>query len=83
MHGQMPGGAGPAGVSSALTKLFGKTTAFSAKGEMQVTDTTGHEVAFWPMDFSLLDKKIRVEIDLPRPVIKTFLPERQPALNRP
>jgi hypothetical protein len=64
VHGQIPGGSGPAGVSSALTKLFGKTTAFSAKGEMQVTDTTGHEVAFWPMDFSLLDKKIRVEIDL-------------------
>jgi hypothetical protein len=63
-QGQMPGGSGPAGVSAALTKLFGNTTAFSAKGEMQVTDKTSHEIAFWPMDFSLLDKKIRVEIDL-------------------
>lgn len=63
-YGQMPGAAGPAGVTAALTKLFGSTTAFTAKGEMQVIDNTKHEIAFWPMDFSLLDKKIRVEIDL-------------------
>ena len=61
-YAQMPGG--PAGMSSALTQLFGKTTAFSAKGEMQVSDSSNHEVSFWPMDFSTLDKKIRVEIDL-------------------
>ena len=63
-YGQVGGGAGPAGVSAALTKLFGKNTAFSAKGEMQVTDKSKREVSFWPMDFSVLDKKIRVEIDL-------------------
>jgi hypothetical protein len=62
--GQIPGGAGPAGMSSALTKLFGPVTAFAAKGEMQVTDKGKKEIAFWPMDFSLLDRKIRVEIDL-------------------
>ena len=61
---QVPGAAGPAGMSSALIKLFGKTTAFAAKGEMQVTDNSNHEVSFWPMDFSILDKRIRVEIDL-------------------
>jgi len=61
---QIPGGNGPAGVSAALTKLFGSTTAFSAKGEMQVSDSAHHELAFWPMDFSMLDRKIRVEIDL-------------------
>jgi hypothetical protein len=64
LRAQVPGGAGPAGMSSALTKLFGKNTAFSAKGEMQVTDNSKREVSYWPMDFSLLDKKIRVEIDL-------------------
>lgn len=64
LYGQMPGADGPAGMSAALTKLFGNTTAFTAKGEMHVTDSAKHEVAFWPMDFSLLDKKIRVEIDL-------------------
>jgi hypothetical protein len=61
---QVAGGSGPAGMSSALSKLFGKNTAFSAKGEMQVTDNSKREVSFWPMDFSLLNKKIRVEIDL-------------------
>lgn len=61
---QIPGANGPAGMSAALTKLFGNTTAFTAKGEMQVTDNAQKEVAFWPMDFSLLDRKIRVEIDL-------------------
>jgi hypothetical protein len=60
---QMPGG-GPAGMTAALTKLFGKNTAFTAKGEMQVTDNSKREVSFWPMDFSVLDKKMRVEIDL-------------------
>lgn len=64
LHAQVPGGSGPAGMSSALSKLFGKNTAFSAKGEMQVTDNSKREVSFWPMDFSLLNKKIRVEIDL-------------------
>src|SRR5260221_9791969 len=63
-YAQMPGGNGPAGMSAALTKLFGSTTAFSAKGEMQVTDASQKEVANWPMDFALLDKKIRVKIDL-------------------
>ena len=61
---QMPAAGGPAGMSAALTKLFGKTTAFTAKGEMQVTDNAQKEVAFWPMDFALLDRKLRVEIDL-------------------
>lgn len=63
-YAQMPGGAGPAGMSAALTKLFGATTAFAAKGEMQVTDAAHKEVAFWPMDFAVLDRRIRVEIDL-------------------
>jgi hypothetical protein len=74
-HAQTPGGPGPAGVSAALTKLFGKNTAFSAKGEMQVTDSSKHEMSFWPMDFSVLDKKIRVEIDLAQTRNKGVPPE--------
>ncbi len=63
-NAQIPGAAGPAGMSAALTKLFGANTAFSAKGDMQVTDASHQEMAFWPMDFSVLDRRIRVEIDL-------------------
>lgn len=61
---QVPGAGGPAGMSAALTKLFGETTAFAAKGEMQVTDQAHNEVAYWPMDFAILDRRIRVHIDL-------------------
>ena len=63
-YAQMPGGNGPAGMSAALTKLFGSTTAFAAKGEMHITDAGHSEVAFWPMDFAISDRRIRVKIDL-------------------
>jgi hypothetical protein len=61
---QMPGGA--AGMSTSLLKLFGDITAFTAKTDVQVLDSSGKETARMPMDFSLLDKKIRLEIDLAR-----------------
>jgi hypothetical protein len=60
---QMPGG-DAAGMTSALTKLFGDINTFTAKAEVQVLDTSDKEIAVMPMDFSLLDKKIRVEMDL-------------------
>jgi hypothetical protein len=63
-YAQMPGAGGPAGMSSALTKLFGDVNAFTAKAQVQVLDTSEKEIASMPMDFSLLDKKIRVEIDM-------------------
>jgi hypothetical protein len=58
------GGRGPAGMSAAITKLFGDNRAFSAKAEVQLLDASQKEVAVMPMDFSLLDKSIRVEMDL-------------------
>lgn len=60
---QMPG-AGPAGMSAALTKLFGDIKAFTANAEVQALDGEQKELASMPMDFAMLDKKIRVEIDL-------------------
>jgi hypothetical protein len=60
---QMPGGAG-AEMSSSLLKLFGDITAFNAKADVRVLDASDKETARMPMDFSLLDKKIRLEIDL-------------------
>jgi hypothetical protein len=61
---QVSGGASTAGINAALTKLFGDVTAFSAKAEVQVLDDAQTEIIFTPMDFSLLDKKLRVEIDM-------------------
>jgi hypothetical protein len=47
-----------------LLKLFGDITAFNAKADVQVLDASDKETARMPMDFSLLDKRIRLEIDL-------------------
>lgn len=61
---QLPGAGAPAGMSAALGKLFGNITAFSAKADVQVVDAAQSEVARMPMDFSLLDQKIRIVIDM-------------------
>jgi hypothetical protein len=61
---EMPGST--AGVNAALAKLFGNVKAFSAKSEVQVFDKDQKEKVSTPMDFALLDGKMRVEIDLSR-----------------
>jgi len=61
---QMPGAGSPGGVSAALVKLFDGIPGFSAKAEVKVLDATKRETDNVPMDFSLLDNKIRVEIDM-------------------
>jgi len=61
---QMPGAGGPAGISGAMAKIFGDIKAFSAKADVQVLDSSQKEMANMPMDFSFLDGKIRVEIDM-------------------
>ncbi|HTL58886.1 MAG TPA: DUF4412 domain-containing protein [Candidatus Limnocylindrales bacterium] len=61
---QMAGPGGPAGMTAAITKLFGDNRAFTAKTEVQLLDNSQKEIALMPMNFSLLDKSIRVEMDL-------------------
>jgi hypothetical protein len=61
---QMPGGGSPGGMSAAMIKLFGDVKAFSAKAEVQVLDKDQKELLSTPMDFSLLDDKVRVQIDM-------------------
>lgn len=61
---QLPGGGAPAGLSTAMIKLFGNITAFSARADVQVLDKDGKEITSAPMDFALLDEKVRVKIDL-------------------
>jgi hypothetical protein len=60
---QMPSGS-PAGVNAALARLFGDITAFSAKAEVQVLDKSRSETLRAPMDFALLDSKVRVDVDM-------------------
>ena len=61
---QIGGPAGPAGMTAAVTKLFGDNRAFTSKSEVQLLDSSQKEIALMPMNFSLLDKNIRVEMDL-------------------
>ena len=58
------GPGGPGGMGAAITKLFGENRAFTAKAEVQLLDSSQKEIALMPMDFALLDKSIRVEMDL-------------------
>jgi hypothetical protein len=60
---QVPG-AGQAGVNGALLKLFGASTAFSAKADVRMLDAAGQETLSLVMDFALLNGEVRAEIDM-------------------
>jgi len=60
---QMPSG-GPPGWNAAMTKLFGDVKAFSAKAEMRALDKSGRPAIQVPMNYALLDKKVRIDIDM-------------------
>jgi len=53
-----------AGMNSALLKLFGNNTAFTARAEMRVVDNKAKkETALMPMKFAMLDGKVRADLD--------------------
>jgi hypothetical protein len=60
---QMPGGT-TAGLNPVLTRLFGDAKAFTAKAQAEIKDSAGKMVVSTPMDFSYLNKKLRMDIDL-------------------
>lgn len=63
-NAQMPGGAGPSGVDMALLKLFGDNTNFAAKAQVRMLDETQQELMSMPMDFSMRDSNVRMDMDL-------------------
>ena len=63
IRAQLPGGS-PAGMDIAMIKLFGNVGSFTAKASVQVLDKDQKETMSVPMDFSLLDQKVRVELDI-------------------
>jgi len=79
---QVPSPGSPAGVSAALVKLFGDIPGLSAKADVQVLDNSKRETAFVPMDFALLDNKIRVEIDMTQIKSKTVLESEMAQLKQ-
>lgn len=61
--GQMPSAAPPAW-TAALPKLFGDTKAFTAQSDMRALDKAGKETVSMTMGFSMLDRQIRMNIDI-------------------
>ena len=53
-----------AGLGAGLVKLFGETKAFSARANVHVFTTNRQEVLRGPMNFALLDGRMRMEFDL-------------------
>ena len=54
----------PPGWNAALTRLFGDVKAFTAKAELRVLDKAGKESVTMPMNFALLERKVRMDIDM-------------------
>jgi hypothetical protein len=52
------------GVSATMIRLFGDIPGFTAKAEVQLLDNAQKEVLSMPLDFAMLDKKIRVDVDM-------------------
>jgi hypothetical protein len=63
---QVPGTGpgGPAGMSSALSKIFGDIKGFTAKANVRLLDSDNKEQVSMPMEFVFLDGKVRVEVNM-------------------
>ncbi|MDQ6631185.1 MAG: DUF4412 domain-containing protein [Verrucomicrobiota bacterium] len=60
---QMIGGSS-SGMSTAMLKLFGKTTAFTAQADVRILDAAQKESTTLTMSTALLEGKMRAEVDL-------------------
>jgi len=63
LRAQVTAGASP-GLNAALVRLFGGVTGFTAQLEIRMTDAKGVETLNAPMKFSLLDGKMRGDLDV-------------------
>jgi len=61
---QMPGLGGGNGMNTAMLTLFGGNTAFTAHAEFRVLDKNQKETDLMPANYSFLDGKTRVDVDL-------------------
>jgi len=62
-HAQYTAGASP-GLNAALVRLFGNVHAFTAQLQIRMTDAQGVETLNAPMKFSLLDGKMRGDLEI-------------------
>lgn len=56
--------AGPQGINASLLRFFGDVKAFTAHGEVRLTDSQGKEISTLPVTMALLDGKLRTEMDM-------------------
>jgi len=64
-----------AGLNGAMLKLFGNTTAFTSKSQVRMLDKADKETMSLPLDFALLEGKIRLDLDLAQIKSKDLTPE--------
>lgn len=62
-HAQMPGG-GQSGVNAAMLKLFSDISGFTSKAEVRLTDKGTKELTTMSMGFSMLERKVRLDLDM-------------------
>jgi len=62
--GQLPGAGTPAGLNLQLMRLFGSVTGFTARASIRVTDAAQQEVFSAPVGFTVLDNKIRLDLEI-------------------
>jgi len=73
---------GQAGLNAAMTKLFGETKSFTSQAEVKMLDKGGTETMTMPMTFSMLEGKIRADIDMARVKSKDMPPEAAASLKQ-
>jgi hypothetical protein len=79
---QLPSASPGGGVNAAFVKLFGSVGAFTAKAETQVVDKSQNPLVRMPMEFTSLDGKVRLEIDLSQVQSEDFTPNALATLKQ-
>lgn len=69
------GGQQLSGLAIPMTRLLGEIKAFSSQAEVKMLDSAGAEAMAVPAAFSMIDGKIRAEIDVSRARSKEISPE--------
>lgn len=82
VRAQMPSTATPPGWTAALPRLFGDTKAFSARADMRAVDKAGKETVSMSMGFAMLDRRIRMEIDISQIKSSQLLPGAAAAMKQ-
>ena len=72
----------PPGWNAAMTRLFGDIKAFTAQAELRVLDKAGKESITVPLSFALLDRRVRMDIEMTRMKGPQAAPEQIASLKQ-